>query len=166
MTSGKPGQAGRRGQGVRREGLPELAAEPILERLDEAPVEAPKSNESAHDKVRRQVIDAADQWVVLNTRTALNEASARRLARSYQRAKPARLVEAATRRFAARPFVRDDRWLVAVTYQPSNSAEPRAAGQVKGSASADAGSVARSWAENSAGGVSGEVLGEGGARCG
>src|SRR5450759_4478488 len=56
--------------------------------------------------------------MVLNTRTALNDATARRLARSYQRAKPARLVETATGRFLTRPFVRDDTWLVAVAYQP------------------------------------------------
>lgn len=109
-----------RGHGVRRDGLPELAAEPILERLAEAPAEAPKASESAHDKARREVIAAEGQWVVLNTRTALSEASARRLARSYQRAKPARLVETATGKFAARPFVRDDTWLVAVAYQPSD----------------------------------------------
>lgn len=127
MASGKPGQTVRRSQSVRREGLPELAVDPILERLDEAPAEAPKSSESAHDKLRRRVIDAGGQWVVLNTRVALNEASARRLARAYQRAKPARLVEAATGKFAARPFVRDDTWLVAVSYQRSDSANPRTA---------------------------------------
>lgn len=122
MADKKPGSSGRRGgQSVRRDGLPDLAAEPILERLDEAPAEAPKSSESAHDKVRREVIAVEGQWVVLNTRVALNEASARRLARSYQRAKPARLVETAAGRFAARPFVRDDTWLVAVAYQPSDS---------------------------------------------
>ena len=128
MVDGKPGRSSRRGgQGVRREGLPELAAEPILERLDEAPAEAPKASESAHDKVRREVIDADGQWVVLNTRAALNEATARRLARSYQRAKPARLVAAATGKFAARPFVRDETWLVAVAYQPSDAADSVAA---------------------------------------
>ncbi len=125
MVDGKAGRSGRRGgQSVRRDALPELAAEPILERLDEAPAEAPKASESAHDKVRREVIAADGQWVVLNTRTALNEASARRLARSYQRAKPARLVEAAAGKFVARPFVRDDTWLVAVVYQPSDSENP------------------------------------------
>lgn len=98
-------------------GLPDLAAEPILERLDEAPAAAPKSSET---EVRREVIAAEGQWVVLNTRVALNEASARRLDRSYQRAKPARLVESASGKFAARPFVRDDTWLVAVCYQPSD----------------------------------------------
>jgi len=74
--------------------------------------------ETPHDKARREVIAAQGQWVVLNTRTALNEASARRLARSYQRAKPERLVETATGRFLRRPFVRGDRSLVAVAYQP------------------------------------------------
>src|SRR5664280_2775755 len=58
--------------------------------------------------------------MVLNTRAALNDATARRLARSYQRAKPARLVETATGGFLTRPFVRDDTWLVAVAYQPSD----------------------------------------------
>lgn len=121
MASGKPQRGNRRGgQGVRRDGLPDLAAEPILERLDEAPPAAPKSSETAHDKVRREVIAAEGQWVVLNTRVALNEASARRLARSYQRAKPARLVESASGKFAARPFVREHTWLVAVSYQPSD----------------------------------------------
>lgn len=123
MASGKPERGNRRGgQGGRRDGLPDLAAEPILERLDEAPAAAPKSSETVHDKVRRQVIAADGQWLVLNTRVALNEATARRLSRSYQRAKPARLVEAATGRFRARPFVRDDTWLVAVSYQPSDGA--------------------------------------------
>lgn len=126
VVDGKTGRSGRRGgQGARRVALPELAADPILERLHEAPAEAPKASESAHDKVRRAVITAGGQWVVLNTRTALNEASARRLARSYQRAKPSRLVEAATGKFAARPFVRDDTWLVAVAYQPSDGENPR-----------------------------------------
>lgn len=121
MTGGKTARSGRRSdQGVRRDGLPELAAQPILERLDKAPVEAPKANESAHDKVRREVIAAEGQWLVLNTRRALTEAAARRLARSYQRAKPARLVETSTGKFAARPFVRDETWLVAVCYQPSD----------------------------------------------
>lgn len=129
MASGKPGRSDRRGgQGVRRDGLPDLAAEPILERLDEAPAAAPKSSETAHDKVRREVIAADGQWLVLNTRVALSEATARRLSRSYQRAKPARLVEVATGRFHARPFVRDDTWLVAVSYQPSDDdADPWAA---------------------------------------
>ena len=125
MADGKAARNGHRGrQSVSREGLPNLAADPILERLDEAPVEAPKASESAHDKVRRDVIAAEGQWVVLNTRSVLNEASARRLARSYQRAKPARLVETATGKFAARPFVRDETWLVAVAYQPLDGADP------------------------------------------
>ena len=125
MASGKPERGSPRGgQGARRDGVPDLAAEPILERLDEAPAAAPKSNETAHDKVRREVIAAEGQWVVLNTRAVLNEAAARRLARSYQRAKPARLVASASGKFTARPFIRDDTWLVAVSYQPSN--DPRA----------------------------------------
>ncbi len=123
MVSGKPSGGGR---GVRREGLPELASDPILERLDEAPAEAPKARETPHDKVRREVIAAAGQWVVLNTRVALSEASARRVARSYQRAKPSRLVDSANGRFAARPFMRDETWLVAVAYESAavDSAPP------------------------------------------
>lgn len=120
-------RAGRRSEGVRRDALPSLADDPILEKLDAPPPLAPKSSETPHDKVRREIIAADGQWVVLNTRAVLNEASARRLARSYQRAKPARLVEAATGRFQARPFVRDDTWLVAVAYQPSDGADPWAA---------------------------------------
>ncbi len=41
------------------------------------------------------------------------------MVRSYQRAKPARLVEQATGRFEARPFVRNDVWLVAAVYTPT-----------------------------------------------
>ncbi len=117
------GRARRSSGGVGRDALPILSDNPILERLDEAPMEAPKSSETSHDKVRREIIAADGQWVVLNTRAALNEASARRLVRSYQRAKPARLVEAATGRFQARPFVRGAAWLVAVTYQPSGGVD-------------------------------------------
>jgi hypothetical protein len=117
---------GRSRRGVRRAELPVLADNPILERLDDVPSAAPKTSETPHDKVQREVIASQGQWVVLNTRAALNEASARRLARSYQRAKPARLVETATGRFLTRPFIRGDRWLVAVAYQPS---EPASASQ-------------------------------------
>jgi hypothetical protein len=117
------GRARRSSGGVGRDALPILSDNPILERLDEAPMEAPKSSETSHDKVRREIIAADGQWVVLNTRAALNEASARRLVRSYQRAKPARLVEAANGRFQARPFVRGAAWLVAVTYQPSGGVD-------------------------------------------
>lgn len=127
MVKQQGSRAGRRSEGVRRDVLPSLADDPILERLDEAPAEAPKLSETPHDKVRRDIIAADGQWVVLNTRAVLNEASARRLSRSYQRAKPARLIEAATGRFQARPFVRDDTWLVAVAYQPSDGDDPRAA---------------------------------------
>jgi len=42
----------------------------------------------------------------------------RRMARSSQRV-PARLLPAATGRFAARPFVREDTRLVAAAYEPS-----------------------------------------------
>ena len=120
MASGtKPGSAGRRSHGVRREGLPELADEPILERLEGPPPAAPKVNESAHDKARRELIAAPGQWMVLNARVTLSEAAARRLARSYQRAKPSRLVDDAGGRFEARPFVRDDTWMVAAVYRPA-----------------------------------------------
>ena len=111
-------RAGRAGHGVRREAVAALADEPILERLDGPPPAAPKANESAHEKARRDLIAAPGQWMVLNARAKLSEAAARRMARSYQRAKPARLVEHAEGRFAARPFVRDDTWLVAAVYEP------------------------------------------------
>lgn len=78
-------------------------------------------NESPHDKARRALIDQPGQWLVLNARAKLNEATARRLARSYQRAKPARLVPSATGRFTARPFIRNDTWLVAAVYEPAEA---------------------------------------------
>ncbi len=114
---------GRSGHGVRRETVPALADDPILERLDGPPPLAPKATESAHDKARRELIAKPDQWMVLQTRARLSEATARRTVRSYQRAKPSRLVEHATGRFLARPFIRDDTWLVAVAYQPSVGSE-------------------------------------------
>ncbi len=109
---------GRRSRhGVRREAVPALADDPILERLDRAPPPAPKTSETAHDKARRQLIAQPGQWMVLKTRAKLSEATARQLVRSYQRAKPSRLVEHATGRFTARPFQRDDTWLVAAVYE-------------------------------------------------
>lgn len=129
MAEQQGSRNGRRsGRGGRRDPLPALADRPILEKLDEVPSAAPKSSETPHDKARRAVIAAEGQWVVLNTRAALNEASARRLVRSYQRAKPARLVQTAAGRFLARPFVRNDTWLVAVAYQPSDGSDAGAAG--------------------------------------
>ncbi len=107
----------RPGRGARRDTLPALSDDPILERLDTAPPQAPKSSETAHDKARRVLISQPGQWMVLNARGKLSEATARRLARSYQRAKPSRLVEQASGRFSARPFVRDDTWLVAAVYE-------------------------------------------------
>lgn len=101
-----------------REALPALASDPILERLDHAPDPAPKAGETPHDRVRRDIIAADGDWIVLHTRTALTEAAARRLARSYSRAKPARLDPTAHGRFLGRPFQRDRTWLVAVAYQP------------------------------------------------
>jgi hypothetical protein len=94
-----------------------LADDPILERLAGPPPLAPKANESAHEKARRELIAHPGQWMVLNARVKLSEATARRMVRSYQRAKPSRLVEQAKGRFAARPFVRDDAWLVAAVYE-------------------------------------------------
>lgn len=106
------------GRSGRRDELPSLADEPVLERLNGPPAAVPSARESAHEKMRRQLIAEPSQWVVLSTRTKLTEALARRLARSYQRAKPSRLVADATGRFAARPFVRDGVWLVAACYEP------------------------------------------------
>lgn len=105
------------GRGAKREPLVELADEPIGERLDAPPPAAPSGQESTHETARRALIAEPGQWVILNARVKLNEASARRMARSYQRAKPARLLPTATGRFAARPFVRDDVWLVAAVYE-------------------------------------------------
>ncbi len=107
------------GRGGSREPLIELGEDPFAERLDTPPAAAPSTAESTHDKARRVLIAEPGQWVVLNARVKLNEASARRMARSYQRAKPARLVPTATGRFTARPFVREDTWLVAAVYEPA-----------------------------------------------
>jgi len=107
---------GRRAAG--RAAVPALADDPILERLDAPPVAAQKA-ETAHEKARRELIEYPGQWMVLNARVKLSEASARRLVRSYQRAKPSRLVTSATGRFAARPFIRDGKWLVAAAYEPA-----------------------------------------------
>jgi hypothetical protein len=111
----------RAGHSGRRDALPELGDNPILERLDVAPLPAPSAAESSHDKARRALIAEPGQWVVLNARVKLSEATARRLARSYQRAKPTRLVASANGRFTARPFIRNDTWLVAAAYLTSDS---------------------------------------------
>ena len=126
MVSGSSnsGHRGRRATGGSRGALPALADDPILETLDDVPPEAPKPSETPHDKARRAIIDAGGQWVVLHTRTTLSEADARRLARSYQHAKPARLVTSASGRFLARPFQREQAWLVAVAYQPATTSRP------------------------------------------
>lgn len=108
---------------MRRDPVPALADDLILERLDGPPPAAPQASETPHDKARRVLIAAPGQWMVLNARTKLSEASARRLARSYQRAKPARLVASATGRFTARPFLRDQVWLVAAAYEPAEPAK-------------------------------------------
>jgi len=122
--AGKQGsKSGHRpGRGARRDTLPALSGDLILECLDSAPPRAPKSSETPHDKARRVLISQPDQWMVLNARAKLSEATARRLARSYQRAKPSRLVEQASGRFSARPFVRDDTWLVAAVYESESVA--------------------------------------------
>ena len=110
---------GRTGQRVRRDRVPELATgRPILERLDGPPPVLPPANQTAAELARRQLIGQPGQWMALNPRVKLTEASARRLARSFQRSKPARLDEAAAGRFDARAFLRGDRWLVAAVYQP------------------------------------------------
>ncbi len=111
------------GRGAAREALPALADDPILERLDGPPPAAPKANESLHDKARRALIAQPGQWMVLNARGKLSEAAARRLARSYQRAKPGRLVELATGRFVAQPYVQDDTWRVAAAYEPPSAGQ-------------------------------------------
>jgi len=56
--------------------------------------------------------------MTIRTRTHLNEAAARRLVHSFQRAKPARLVPEATGRFRARVFRRDTKWLAAAVCDP------------------------------------------------
>jgi hypothetical protein len=116
--AGRP--AGRKG---RQDSLPSLGDKLFSERLDGPPPEPPKASETPHDKARRELIAAPGQWMVLNARVKLNEASARRLARSYARAKPARLVASAAGRFTARPFTRDGSWHVAAVYQPPGSSE-------------------------------------------
>jgi hypothetical protein len=98
--------------------LPALAADPIGERLEGPPPAPPRPGETVHDKTRRRLLQAPGQWLVLNTRSPLSQTTARRLARSYNRAKPARLDPTATGTFTARAFTRDDKWLVGATYQP------------------------------------------------
>lgn len=115
-----PGKLGKEtGQALRRDRVPELATgRPILERLDGPPPVLPPANESAANQARRQLISQPGEWMALNPRVKLTETSARRLARSFQRSKPGRLDGAAAGRFDARPFLRDDVWLVAAVYQP------------------------------------------------
>ena len=108
----------------RRQPLPALTDDPILDRLDGPPPPVPPTSESLHDKARRALIAQPNQWLVLNTRVKLTEAAARRLARSYQHAKPARLQPQATGRFTARPFTRDHTWHVAASYQPDTNPTP------------------------------------------
>lgn len=131
MAVGEDGtRSGRRA--VARATVPALADDPILERLDAPPVAAQKA-ESAHEKARRELIEYPGQWMILNARVKLSEASARRLVRSYQRAKPSRLVTSATGRFAARPFIRDGKWLVAAAYEATpHEGSTRPAEQAQG----------------------------------
>lgn len=103
-----------------RNRLPALAEDPILERLEHPPRPAPRTGETLHDAARRRALAEPGQWLVLQTRAQLSETAARRLARSYAHAKPARLSPEATGRFAARPFTRDQNWHVAIAYQPSD----------------------------------------------
>ena len=105
----------------RRRRLPALADDPVAERLDTPPPRTPPARLDPHEKMRRRLIAAPGQWLVLATRAPLSEATARRLARSYTRAKPARLDPAATGTFHARPFTRDGKWLLAATYQPPDA---------------------------------------------
>ena len=115
-------QDGRKsGHGVRRPGVPELGREPILETLDARPQAPPAASETRHDQARRALINQPGQWLVLNTRTRLTEAGARRLARSYQRAKPTRLDPTAAGRFTAQPFLHETTWLVAASFEPATS---------------------------------------------
>jgi hypothetical protein len=124
---GKTGQpAGRKG---RRGSLPSLGDKLFSERLDGPPPEPPRASETVHDKARRELIAAPWHWMVLNARVKLNEASARRLARSYTRAKPRRLDADAAGRFTSRPFTRDGAWHVAAVYQPGGDSQPDSSSQ-------------------------------------
>lgn len=98
--------------------VPALANNPILERLDGPPPRPPSPSESTTDKARRELLATPGQWMILNPRARLNEAAARRLARSFLRAKPSRLDETAEGRFDARPFLRNDSWYVVAVYEP------------------------------------------------
>ncbi len=86
------------------------------------------SSEDSHTRTRRELLARPGHWAVLRTSVRLNEAAARRLARNYTHAKPARLDPDATGVFDARHFQHEDgTWHVAVTYQPTttdSSGEP------------------------------------------
>ncbi|MCE5291824.1 MAG: hypothetical protein LLG14_21645 [Nocardiaceae bacterium] len=80
------------------------------------------SSEDSHTRTRRELLARPGHWAVLRTSVRLNEAAARRLARNYTHAKPARLDPDATGHYAARPFQQaDGSWHVAVTYQPTTT---------------------------------------------
>ena len=116
----------------RRAPLPELAVQPIVERLDQPPVAAPSSSEKPMVKARRNLISEPGKWMLLATRTNLNEANARRLVHSFKRAKPARLDPTATGKFDARVVHRNNRWQVAAVYQPPHPAHSVAPQPVTG----------------------------------
>ncbi len=80
------------------------------------------SSEDSHTRTRRELITRPGHWAVLRTSVRLNESAARRLARNYTHAKPARLDPTATGHYTARHFQQGDgSWHVAVTYQPTTT---------------------------------------------
>lgn len=96
--------------------MPALADDPILEKLEAPPPLVLKASESAHDKVRRALIAQRGQWMVLNARVKLSRPPDGSLPPAGQAGAAGR---AGVRRFEARPFLRDDVWLVAAVYTPA-----------------------------------------------
>ena len=84
----------------------------------------PKPGENSHTRLRRELLTKPGQWAVLRTSVQLNQAAARRIARAYTHAKPARLDPSATGTFTARPFQHDGTWHIAISYQPAEKSEP------------------------------------------
>lgn len=113
--------ARRTAERVKRQPVPALAAQPVGERLDGPPAAGSCGRETAADQARRELIGQPGQWRVLNPKVKLSEATARRLARSFQRSNPARLDGAAAGRFDARAFQRDGAWHVAAAYEPTRA---------------------------------------------